>query len=87
LDLIAIEGLNAKLWAPKVMKVLTMGIPRLPLGSPETKYHLDVAPMEKHREYYKGEGDGFPQVQAMVSLVSPRLLMVRPSIKSAQIMH
>jgi hypothetical protein len=26
--------------------------------------------MAKHREYYKGEGGGFPQVQAMVSLVS-----------------
>jgi hypothetical protein len=25
--------------------------------------------MAKHKEYYKGEGDGFPQVWAMVNLV------------------
>jgi hypothetical protein len=24
-----------------------------------------------HREYYKGEGDGFPQVWVMVNFVSP----------------
>ncbi len=28
-----------------------------------------------------GEGGGFPQVQAMVSLVSPELLVARPSTK------
>jgi hypothetical protein len=32
---------------------------------------LDVAPVKRHIEYYKGEGDGFPQVQAVVSLVNP----------------
>jgi hypothetical protein len=37
-----------------------MGIPGLPLGSPRTKCHLDVAPMERCRVYYKGEGGGFP---------------------------
>jgi hypothetical protein len=47
------------------------------------KCHLDVAPVERHREYYKGEGGGFPQVRAMVSLVNPSLLVVRPSTKSA----
>jgi hypothetical protein len=41
----------------------------LPLGSPGTKTHLDVAPMERRKVYYKGEGVGFPQVQAVVSLV------------------
>jgi len=30
-----------------------------PLGSPETKCHLDVGLMERHRVYYKGEDDGF----------------------------
>jgi hypothetical protein len=45
-------------------------ISRLPFGSPETKSHLDVAPMERHREYYKGEGGHFPQVWAMVSVMS-----------------
>jgi hypothetical protein len=41
----------------------------LQLGSPGTKNHLDVAPVESHRIYYKGEGGGFPQVRALVSLV------------------
>jgi hypothetical protein len=31
----------------------------LPFGSPETKSHLDVAPVDKCRVYYKGEGGGF----------------------------
>jgi hypothetical protein len=51
-----------KLWAPKAMGVPTVGIPGLPLGSPRTKSHLDVVPMERCRVYYKGEGGGFPQV-------------------------
>ncbi len=51
-----------------------MGISGLPFGSPGTKCHLDVGLMERHRVYYKGEGDGFPQVQAVVSFVSPSCL-------------
>jgi hypothetical protein len=43
--------------------------------------------MERHRVYYKGEGGGFPQVLAVVSLVSPSLPMARPNTKSAQTMH
>jgi hypothetical protein len=53
LDLITIRGLHAKLWAPKVAGVRTMGISRLP--SP------DVAPVERCKVYYKGEGGGFPK--------------------------
>jgi hypothetical protein len=64
-----------------------VGIPGLPLGNPETKCHLDVGLVEKHIVYYKGEAGGFPQVRAVVSLVSPNLPMVRPSTKSVQIMH
>jgi hypothetical protein len=41
------------------------------MGVLRQKCHLDVAPMERRKEYYKGEGGGFPQVQAAVSLVSP----------------
>ncbi len=48
-----------------------MGILGLPLGSPRTKSHLDVAPVKSCRIYYKGEGGSFPQVWAMVSLVCP----------------
>jgi hypothetical protein len=42
-DLIKIESLHLKLCAPKIVRVLTVGISRLALGSPETKCHLDVA--------------------------------------------
>ncbi len=70
LDLISIGGLHAKLWRPKVAGVPTLTISRLPLGSPGTKSHLDVGPVGSHKIYYKGEGGGFPQVRAMVSLVN-----------------
>jgi len=42
--------------------------------------------MERRREYYMGEGGGFPRVQAvvsLVSLVSPGLPVACPSIKGA----
>ncbi len=35
-----------------------------------TKSRLDVGPMGSHIVCYKGEGDGFPQVRAVVSLVN-----------------
>ncbi len=41
------------------------------LGVSGKKSHLDVGTVERCRVYYKGEGGGFPQVQAMVSLVCP----------------
>jgi len=59
----------------------------LPLGSPETKWHLGVGPVAKHREYYKGEGGGFPQIRAVVSLMNPRLPMARVCTKSAPTLH
>jgi hypothetical protein len=37
----------------------------------KTKNHLDVGLVERCRVYYNGEGGGFPQVRAMVSLVCP----------------
>jgi hypothetical protein len=86
-DLISIRGLHTKLWAPKVVGVPILGISRFPLGSPETKCHLDVGFVAGHIIYYKGEGDGFPQVQAVVSFVSPSLPVACPSTKSAQTMH
>jgi hypothetical protein len=60
-----------KLWRPKVTGVPTLVILGLPLRNPKTKNHLDVDPVERCRVYYKGEGGGFPQVQAVVSLVCP----------------
>ncbi len=51
------------------------------LGSPETKSHSDVGAAERRREYYMGEGGGFPRIRAVVSLVSPELPVVCPSTK------
>jgi hypothetical protein len=38
---------------------------------------------ERRREYYMGEGGGFPRVRAMVSLVSPESLVACPNTKGA----
>jgi len=67
--------------------VPTLAILGLPLGSLRTKNHLDVSLVKRHKVYYKGEGGGFPQVQAMVSLVSPSLPVAHLNTKSAPIMH
>jgi hypothetical protein len=55
----------------------------LPFESPETKSYLDVALVERYKVYYMGEGEGFPQVRAMVSLVSPKSPVACPSTKGA----
>ncbi len=41
------------------------------MGVSGQKGHLDVVPVKRRRVYYKGEGGGFPQVLAVVSLVCP----------------
>jgi len=87
LDLISIGVLHTKLWGPKIAKVPILAISELPLRSLETKCYLDVGLVERHKVYYKGEGGGFLQVRAVVSLVNLSLPMVRPSTKSALIMH
>jgi hypothetical protein len=69
------------------MGIPIVGILGLPLGSLETKCHLDVGLVEKHIIYYKREGGGFSQVQVVVSLVNLSLPVAHPSTKSAQIMH
>jgi hypothetical protein len=83
LDLIVIGGLHRKLCALKVVKVPIVGISGLSLGSPGTKSHLDVAPVESRRIHYMGEGGGFPRVRAVVSLVSLKSLVVCPSTNGA----
>jgi len=70
LDFISIRGLHAKLWGPKVVGDPTLGMLGLPFGSSRAKCHLDVSLMERQKVYYKGEGGGFPQVWAVVNLVS-----------------
>jgi hypothetical protein len=71
-----------KLWAPKVVRVPTLVILGFPLGSPGTKCHLDVGLVGRHKVYYKGEGGGFPQVRAVMSLVSPNYpwLILTPKV-------
>jgi hypothetical protein len=66
---------------PKVAKIPVVGISRLPLGSPETKWHLGVGPMVRYKVYYKGEGGGFPQVRAMVNIMGACLLVVHSCTK------
>jgi hypothetical protein len=39
------------------------------------------------QRYYKGEGGGFPEVQVVMSLMSPRSFVARPSTKSVPPMH
>jgi hypothetical protein len=70
-NFISIGNLHAKLWRPKVAGVSTLAISRFSFGSLGTKSYLDLGPMERCKVYYKGEGGGFSQVRAMVSLVSP----------------
>jgi hypothetical protein len=41
--------------------------------------------MAMHKVYYKGEGGGFPQIQAVVSFVSLCLLVVRLCTKMLQL--
>ncbi len=50
---------------------LAWTISGLHFGSPGNLCHLDVASMVSYREYYMGEGGGFPRVRAVVSLVCP----------------
>jgi hypothetical protein len=84
-NLISIEGLHIKLWTPKVAGVPTLGILKLPLESPGTKWHINASLVVRHRVYYKGEASGFPQVWAMVSLVSLWLPLARPCTKMLQL--
>jgi hypothetical protein len=64
---------------PKILGVQTRTVSGLSLGSPGTKSHLDVAPMEWCRVYYMGEGGGFLRVGVVVSQVSPELPVACPS--------
>jgi len=42
------------------------------LGVPGQKGHSVVGLAKRCREYYMGEDGGFPQIRAVVSLVSPK---------------
>jgi hypothetical protein len=49
LNLISIGSLKTKISAPKVAEVPILGISGFPLGSFETKRHLDANPMANHK--------------------------------------
>jgi hypothetical protein len=87
LNLILIGDLHTKLVAPKVTKVPTLGISRLPLGNPRTKWHLGVGRVAMHKIYHKGEGGGFLQIWDMMNLVNPSLPMALPCTKNTQTTH
>jgi hypothetical protein len=67
---------------PKVSGVQTRTISGLHFGSPGKKCHSDASATVRRKEYYMGEGGGFPRVQAVVSQVSPRLHVANPNTKS-----
>ncbi len=53
------------------------------VGNLRTKSHLDATPVEWCKVYYMGEGGGFPRVRAVVSLMSPELLVTCSSTQGA----
>jgi hypothetical protein len=86
-NLTSIKGLHTKLWAFKVAGISTLEISGLSNGSFETKWHLGVGPVARHKVYYKGEGGIFPQVCAVVNLVSLCLPVARSCTKGVPTMH
>jgi hypothetical protein len=52
--------------------------------SPKKKCHSDVASTSERREYYMGEGGGFPWVPAMVSQVNMCCPWLVPTPKEIQ---
>jgi hypothetical protein len=65
LDLVPIQVRGKVLWASKVSGVQSGTILRLHFGSPGKKSHLVASAVKSCREYYMGEGGGFPRVQAV----------------------
>jgi hypothetical protein len=84
LDLVPIRGRSKKLWTPKILGVQTGTVSGLHFGSAGTKSHLGVGAVEQRKEYYMGEGGGFPRVRVVVSQVSPRSPVACPNTKKVQ---
>ncbi len=70
-DLVAIGLCSRELWRFKVSRVPSGQFQDSISGVPNKMCHLDVASTASCREYYMGEGGGFPRVRAVVSLVCP----------------
>jgi hypothetical protein len=71
-NLILIGGRDEELWLCKVTRVQTRTVSGFLFGSLGIKSHLDVGAAERRREYYMGEGGGFPRVRVVMSLMSPK---------------
>jgi hypothetical protein len=69
LELIPIQARGEELWPSKVLGLQPGTVSGLQLGSLGKKGHLDVASAKSCKEYYMGEGGGFPRVRAVVSQV------------------
>jgi len=69
LELVSICIRGEELWPSKVPGLQLRTVLGLQLGNPGKKSHSDVASAVRRREYYMGEGGGFPRVQAVVSQV------------------
>jgi len=76
-----------KVMGPQSCRSPNFGNFETPTLSLETKCHLDVGLVAMHRVYYKGEGGGFPQVWAVVSLVSPCLPVTHLCTKGVIVTH
>jgi hypothetical protein len=68
LDVTSIGGLKKKLWASKVTKVPISKILGFSTSGSRDKMTFGCSPVANKKEYYKGEGGGFPQVRVMVIL-------------------
>jgi hypothetical protein len=82
LNLVPIRVWGEEIWASKVPGLQPGTVSRLQLGSLRKKSHLDVASAKSCKIYYMGEGGGFPQVRAVVSLMcqSARGLSQHPRV-------
>jgi len=78
-----------KVMASQSCKSPNLGDFGTPTWESRTKNHLDVGPMERCRVYYMGEGGGFPQIRAVVSLVCSccSWLVLAPKVFQLHINH
>jgi hypothetical protein len=70
-NLATIQAQGEKLSTPKIPGLQAGTVSGLHLGSLGKNSHSDVASVWSCREYYKGEGCGFPWIWAVVSQVNP----------------
>jgi hypothetical protein len=69
LGLVSIRVRGEELWPSKVPGLQPRIVSGLHFGSPNKMCHSNVASAVRCKEYYKGEGGGFPRVRAVVSQV------------------